>query len=301
MPDGVVIEVDGPEAQVSGPDGVVRCTLPGKWRVGGGATSHPVAVGDEVRYRTLQVGVGVLEKVSPRRTKLSRPVAGGRAVEQVVVANVDQVLIVVAAARPRPKQGLVDRILVAALRGEIRPVVCVNKVDLVPQEKILEKFGHYRDIGLTLLLTSVPTREGLDDLREILHDRKTVFAGPSGAGKSSLLNLVLPGAKLRTGEVSDKTSKGKHVTSRVTLIPLEGGGYVVDTPGVRMFGLWGTEPTEVQGAFPDILEASEGCRFGDCLHRIEPHCAVRKAVEEGGILKSRHDSYLRILASMKEV
>ena len=300
MPEGVVIQIDGPEAKVSGPDGVVRCTLPGRWRVGDEATSHPIAVGDEVRFRTLDEGGGVLEEVLPRRTWLSRPAAGDRAVEQVVVANVDQVLIVVAAARPKPKQGFVDRVLVASVRGGIRPVVCVNKTDLSSRKAVLEKLGHYRDIGLILVLTSVPLQEGIDELREVLRDRKTVFAGPSGVGKSSLLNLIQSGATLRTGEVSDRTLKGKHVTSRVTLLPLECGGYVVDTPGVRAFGLWGAEPGDVQGAFPDILELSERCRFRDCLHRQEPLCAVIAAVEEGGVLKSRHDSYLRILASLAE-
>lgn len=300
MHEGVVIEIDGPEAQVSGPQGVVRCTLPGRWRVGKGGTSHPVAVGDEVCFRTLPEGAGVLEEVLPRKTKLSRPAVGGRSLEQVVVANVDQVLIVVAAARPKGKQGFVDRVLVAAVRGGIRPAVCVNKIDLLPREKVEEKFGPYRDIGLHLILTSVPRKEGIDELREVLKDRKTVFAGPSGVGKSSLLNEIQPGVRLRTGEISDRTSKGRHITSRVTLFPLDGGGYVVDTPGMRAFGLWGADPNDVQGAFPEILEASDRCRFRDCLHRVEPRCAIRADLEAGKILKSRYDSYLRMLASLEE-
>jgi ribosome biogenesis GTPase len=298
MSEGVVIQIDGPEARVSGPSGVIRCSLPGRWRLGSTECTHPIAVGDEVRYRKSDEGGGVLEKVLPRRTKLSRPASGGRSLEQVVVANVDQVLIVVAAARPKPKLGLVDRILVAALRGEMGATVCVNKMDLVPREKVLRKMGIYREIGLDLLLTSALTGEGIPDLRAVLQNRKTVFAGHSGVGKSSLLNRIQPDARLRTGEVSDKTSKGRHITSRVSLLPLDGGGYVADTPGVRAFGVWGVEPVEVQEAFPDILDLSEGCRFSDCLHKEEPGCAVRGAVEAGDMLKVRYASYLRILGSI---
>ena len=300
MPQGVVVQIDGPEAQVAGPEGRLRCTLPGKWRLGAAECTHPIAVGDEVVFRATDEETGVLEKVLPRRTKLSRPASGGRALEQVVVANLDQVLIVVAAAQPKPKLRFIDRVLVGALRGGLDAAICVNKMDLARDGKTRATFGVYEELGLPLVLTSVENGRGIDELRALLQGKKTVFAGPSGVGKSSLLNAMHPGARLTTGEVSEKTSKGKHVTTRVSLIALDDRTFVADTPGLRAFGIWGAEPLEVQEAFPEIIDSAGGCRYRDCLHRDEPSCAVKEALGAGRIRKVRYDSYLRILDSLAE-
>ena len=165
MSQGVVIQIDGPEAQVAGPDGRRRCTLPGKWRLGDAACTHPIAVGDEVVYRATDDETGVLEEVLPRRTKLSRGASGGRGLEHVVVANLDQVLIVVAAAQPKPKLRFVDRVLVGALRGGLEAAVCVNKMDLVTEGRVRDTFSIYEELGLPVIFASAEEGRGIEELR----------------------------------------------------------------------------------------------------------------------------------------
>lgn len=251
------------------------------------------AVGDRVKVRLLEDGTGVIEEVAERVRALSRQ-APGREYEQIIVANPDQAVFVMACAQPDPNFGLLDRLLVVAEREEIPAVICANKVDLVGRARARELFGLYKEVGYPVFYTSAKTGEGVDELRQALVDRLSVFAGPSGVGKSSLLNAIQPGLGLRVAEVSHATGKGRHTTVAPELVRLHEGGYVADTPGVKAFALWDIEPEELDGYFREIAPLVAECAFNDCTHLHEPGCAVREALERGEIHPRRYESYVRL-------
>jgi len=253
------------------------------------------AAGDRVRVRLLEDGSGMIEAVEPRQRVLSRraPTARGR-VEQVIVANPDQAVFVFSCADPPPNFRVLDRFLVVAEREEIPAVICANKLDLVEARSAREAFAVYGKIGYPVLFTSAVTGKGVGGLRKALRGKISVLSGPSGAGKTSLLNAVQPGLGLRTRAVREKTRKGHHTTVVPELLPLEGGGYVADTPGLRSVGLWDIEPEELDAYFPEIRPLVRDCEFNDCTHLHEPGCAVIAAVEAGTIDPERYDSYCRM-------
>jgi ribosome biogenesis GTPase len=257
------------------------------------SASDLAAVGDRVLIRALSEGIGLIDRVLPRTRVLSRR-APGRQTEQVIVANPDQAVFVFACADPDPNFRLLDRLLVVAEREGIPAAVCVNKLDLVEAASARCAFAEYERLGYPVLLVSARTRCGLPALRKALAGRLSVFAGPSGVGKSSLLNAIQPGLGLRTREVSQATGKGTHGTVVPVLVPLRGGGYVADTPGVRAFALWDIEPAELDAYFREMRDLVAGCEFSDCTHLHEPGCAVIEAVEQGRITPERYDSYARI-------
>jgi len=252
-----------------------------------------IALGDLVQVRLLEDGTGRIEHVEPRTRVLSRT-APGRRREQVIVANPDQAVFILASADPDPNLRVLDRLLVVAEREHLPAVVCVNKVDLVYLRDAREVFDLYRRIGYPVCYTSARTGRGLPELRKLLHDRLSVFAGPSGVGKSSLLNALQPGLGLATQEISRATHKGTHSTVAPRLIRLHDGGYVADTPGLKAFALWDVEPSELDGYFPEIRPLVSGCAYSDCTHDHEPGCAVLKALERGEIAPERLDSYHRM-------
>ena len=252
-----------------------------------------IAVGDRVRVEHTPRGDTVIAEVLPRRSRLSRPAFRG-AGEQVIVANVDELVVVTAAADPEYKTGLIDRYLVIAERVGFPGVVCVNKMDLADRAAIEQALGFYRDIGYTVLFVSALDGSGLDGLRDFLRGKTSVLCGHSGVGKSTLINQLIPGAELSTGEVSEVTGKGRHVTSAVTMLPLPGGGYIVDTPGIREFGLWGIKRDELARYFPEIARVEGQCKFRSCAHLAEPDCAVKAALASGQIAPTRYQSYQRL-------
>lgn len=247
-------------------------------------------VGDYVETTEAASGSCVIEKVLPRRTELIRP----------PVANIEQALIVFALRDPRPDFQLLDRFLVLSSAAGVEPIICLNKTDLTPVTIVRSYMEAYRAAGYRLILTSARTGEGLDDLRAVLRGRFTVLAGPSGVGKSSLLNAIQPGFRLKTGEVSAKTRRGRHVTRLVELLPIEGGGFVCDTPGFTELKLPEIPPEAVARYFPEIGRWSENCRFHDCLHVGEPDCAVRKAVKEKKLPLFRYRHYTAFVAEIVE-
>lgn len=264
--------------------------------------TKPVVVGDRVVLTRFGPKEAVVEEVLPRRGYLSRRAIDSQ-LEQVICANVEQVLVVASIMEPIVNPRLIDRILVAAERGGFQPIVAFTKVDLLPDgergpfEELREV---YADLGYRALFVGNPTGEGIDELRDALKDRTTVLAGPSGAGKSSTLNALQPGLGLEVKTVSEKWGKGRHTTTAVSLFPLAFGGYVVDTPGVRSFGIAGLEPSDVAIFMPDLAAFVPACHHSDCTHVHEPRCAVKDAVEEGRIHPERYDSYLRIIAGVEE-
>jgi ribosome biogenesis GTPase len=303
---GLVIRVDSKVCWVrlTDPDGgaLLKCPIRGRLFQAESSAKNPVAVGDRVRVSPGESeNEGRVDAVEPRRNRLSKPVAdsAGRR-EQVVVANVDYLAIVVSAARPPLRPGLIDRFLIAAGRQGIEPVVIVNKIDLVDRDELEAEMSAYAGLGKRLVYTSALKPIGLERLRRLLAGRQTVFVGHSGVGKSSLLNALLPDLGLRTRDVSRKSGRGVHTTTQVVLYEFDEGGSVIDTPGVRAVGLWNVEPEDVDVYFEEITTVSEGCRFRGCTHRHEPDCAVEAAVEKGEIDPRRFASYLRIVESLEE-
>ena len=241
---------------------------------------------------------GVIVAVHARVNSLLRRAASKNRA-QILAANVDQALVVFAAREPIPKQGLLDRFLVACELAGIHAVITINKVDQGLAE--IEKFlPVYEELGFDVARVSARTGRGLGAIKRLLVDRTTLFCGPSGAGKSSLLNAVYPGFRLKVGELSESTGKGRHTTSLAELMPLPYGGFVVDTPGLREFGVWEATADELARAFPDVARHAAVCRYSDCSHQIEPECAVREAAEAGEIDPGRFASYQKILEEALE-
>lgn len=254
---------------------------------------HVVAAGDVVWFRPEGEAEGIIERVEPRHGVVSRTSRGRR---HVLVANVDQLVIVMSAAEPRLKPNLIDRLLVTAEKTGVRPVICINKIDLVAPSGLMPLVGVYAQLGYDVLLVSARRGSGVERLRDRLRGKESVVSGQSGVGKSSLLNAVEPGLDLRVQTVSAETQKGRHTTTTAELIPLSFGGYVVDTPGIRQFQLWDVVPEEVDGFFRDLRPFVSRCRFPDCTHTHEDHCAVKDAVADGWIDARRFESYVQIRA-----
>jgi len=255
-------------------------------------TRNAVVAGDRVLFQPLDEDEGVIERVEPRQSLVSR---GSGQFEHVIVANVDQLVIVASAADPPLKPGLVDRFLASAARGNVRPIIAINKADLADIVQLQPVIGLYAQLGYEILLTSATIGGGVDRLRSLLAGSETAFAGQSGVGKTSLLNAIQPGLGRQTSEVSAESRKGRHTTRVTELIPLAGGGWVVDTPGVRQMELWDVIPEEVEAYFVEFRPFIAGCRFPDCTHTHESGCRVKRAVAEGMISTLRYESYLRML------
>lgn len=266
------------------------------------SSSSPVVVGDWVELEWDEVvGRGVIERVLPRRSEFRRAAPRQKTRDQVLVANLSQVVVVTCKELPVVPFSFVDRILVASQVQGIRPLICVNKIDLsVDFEEVCREYRLYELLGYGVLYVSAWTGEGLGELRRRLCEEISVFVGRSGVGKSSLLNALLPGLDLPTGEVSLSTRKGQHVTTHVRLVRLEGGGYVVDTPGVKEFGILDLDPVELADYFPEMVKFRGECRFHNCLHLHEPGCGVKGALERGEIDMRRYRSYCGILESLEE-
>jgi ribosome biogenesis GTPase / thiamine phosphate phosphatase len=271
-------------------------------------SSTLVAVGDRVAFRTEPTSgetnglpIGVLLLVRERATKLARESAGRDGMEQVIVSNIDQLIILMAAADPFYNRRLIDRYLIAAELGNVAPIICINKLDLMDKAFVREDLKVYSEIlGIPTLLVSAEKHTNIDALRELLTGKSSVFSGPSGVGKSTIVNLLLNDEVQATTEVSAKKQKGSHTTTFSTIFPLPGGGYILDTPGIREFGIWGLDPSDVSFYFHDFDEYRLKCRFAPCSHIHEPHCAVKAAVEEGEIDPERYESYLRLLETMAD-
>jgi ribosome biogenesis GTPase len=292
---GTVIKSQSGFFWVRTDEGVLRCTLRGRLKKSR-VPSDIATLGDEVVITPTINGEGVVEEVMPRRSKLARRASGSKGVwkEDVLVANLDQVCTVFAVARPEPHLRMLDRYLIMAEMNGVEALIVANKCDLRPLDEARALFGPYIDIGYPVLFTSAEANVGIDALREQLHDKISAFSGPSGVGKSSLLNRVQPGLGLRTSAVSESLNKGRHTTVVAELHPLDGGGYVADTPGIREMGLWQVPLEDLDWSYREFRPFIGECFFQPCSHLHEPDCAVRAAVERGEIVAVRYDSYARL-------
>ena len=275
-------------------EGPLECRLRGRLKKGP-RLGDIVAVGDQVRVSVVSPGKGMIEEIEPRQRMLSRmaPTPKGE-YQQIIIANPDQAVFVFACAQPEPRLGMLDRFLVITEKQDIPSLIVANKVDLVGMQRAERIFDHYSPLGYPLIYTSVKQGLGIPELHSGLSGKLSVFAGPSGAGKSSLLNAIQPGLGLQVRSVSQATHKGRHTTTVREMFPLETGGYVADTPGLKALALWDITPEEIDGYFPELRELVWQCQFSDCTHRHEPGCAVLAAVEQGTVHPRRYESYLRM-------
>ncbi len=303
MPEGILVSSAQEE---------ILCSLKGSLKQDKSRIKNLVAVGDFVRFEAKGPREGVISNVEERHSILSRADHLSRNKEQLIAVNIDQVLITTSVVLPALKSYLVDRYIIAAQKGNMQPIIVINKIDLlnhppeaisidITEEKALfEEFVQvYRALNFKVIPVSAETKEGIDALREAMHGKTSVFSGQSGVGKTSLINLIT-GSELTTGAMVQKTRKGSHTTTTTHLIPLEGRGFCIDTPGIKSFGLWDLKVDEISAYFSEIMALSGKCKFPDCSHLNEPDCAVKRAVEKNKISRLRFGSYCALMASLSE-
>ncbi len=302
---GVVIQVSTGLYDVDMGDEVRLCAVRGSLSASLTGYTNVVAVGDRVWVSDDGRNGGVIERVRPRRAVLARPDVFNPDRSQIIVSNVDQLLIVSSWVEPNIWLELIDRSLIVAAEGNMIPLICLNKVDMMADEPEVwddceQTMQIYRDLGYTVLYTSAATGQGVDELRQLLIGHETALVGMSGTGKSSLLMAVQPDLELAVADVSEYSGQGRHTTTQVSLLPLDEDGYVVDTPGIRELGLIKVRRHELILHFPEMMERTGQCRFNDCTHLEEPGCVVRQAVEDGQVAVSRYHSYCSIYESLPE-
>lgn len=307
MPDtaeGIVIRSTGSRYLVQAETELFECTLRGRFRLDENDQTNPVVIGDRVVIKTQPDGTGVITEIAPRTNNLTRRAAGRRVGrEHVIMANVDAAWVVQSVTKPRFNPGFVDRFLVMAEAFDIGAGIIINKLDLLDEEladRVGFFVGLYESIGYRVIGTSAVTGEGIDELMDALRGSTSVVVGPSGAGKSSLLNRLSPDLGLRTGEVSDRTRKGKHTTTFAELIPLGEDTFVGDTPGLREWGLFDIEPEELDGYFVEFREYLNDCKFPNCTHDHEPGCRIKELVEEDVLAIERYESYINMLGALRQ-
>lgn len=277
-----------------------ECHLRGRFRVSGVRTTNPVAVGDRV---TIDVTGGVITALSPRRNYIIRKASNLSRESQIIAANIDQAFLVITVKMPETPVEFIDRFLATAEAYRIPAVILINKTDLYGEEEMEQArliTDVYMKIGYRVLMISVTGDKSLDEVEEALRNKTTLISGNSGVGKSSLLNRLNPALSLKTGPISDYHEQGRHITTFPEMHPLPGGGYVIDTPGIRGFGVIDFDRREIYHFFPEIFRISSGCRFHNCIHIDEPGCAVREAVASGEIEPWRYRSYVSMVLEDNE-
>lgn len=306
MQQGVVIKSTGSWYQVRLDGGQeLPCRIRGKFRLYGKRLTNPVAVGDRVSVLVDEEAdepSGLIKEIGARRNSVVRQSPRQKHYLHLMASNIDQAVLIITIREPNLKQGFIDRFLLMTEPHNIPAVIVVNKSDLYDEEdlELFEGLKYmYEDIGYQVLLTSAQSGEGLEDFREVLNGKVSLISGQSGVGKSSLVNAIEPGLELRTSTLSDYSGKGQHTTTFAEMHPLSGSGYIIDTPGIKTLSFNHLEPQDVAHNFREFFQVSDGCKFNNCLHRNEPKCAVKAAIEGGKISELRYINYLTILEEIE--
>ena len=281
----------------------VECKIKGNFRLKGIRSTNPVAVGDHVHIILNQEGTAFISEIEDRKNYIIRRASNLSKQSHIIAANLDQCMLVVTVNYPETSTTFIDRFLASAEAYGVPVKLIFNKIDTYSPEELsyLDSLIHlYTTIGYPCLKISAKTGEGIDEVRNELKERVTLFSGHSGVGKSTLINALLPGITAKTGEISSVHNKGMHTTTFSEMFPVPGDGYIIDTPGIKGFGTFDMEKEEIGHYFPEIFRTAADCRYSDCSHRNEPGCAVRTAVEEHYISESRYTSYLGMLEDKEE-
>lgn len=301
---GLVIKNTGSWYLVKTDEGsLVECKIKGNFRLKGIRSTNPVAVGDYVHIILNQEGTAFINEIEDRKNYIIRRASNLSKQSHILAANLDQCMLVVTVNYPETSTTFIDRFLASAEAYRVPVKIIFNKIDLYDEDeqRYLEALIHlYTSIGYPCFKISAQQQIGLDQIKEELKERVTLFSGHSGVGKSTLINAILPEASAKTGEISAYHHKGMHTTTFSEMFPVEGNGYLIDTPGIKGFGTFDMEEEEIGHYFPEIFQTSASCRYGNCTHRHEPGCAVREAVEQHFISESRYNSYLSMLEDKEE-
>ena len=277
---------------------IVLCKLRGNFRLKGIRSTNPIAVGDKVGFILQEDGAGVIQEIEERKNYIIRKSSNLSKASHILAANIDLCFLVVTVVHPETSTTFIDRFIATAEAYRIPVCLVVNKTDLYDEDNLAyakSLASLYDYIGYSTVLTSVVSNEGIEDMREKISNKVVLFSGNSGVGKTSLINAIFPHAMLKTGIISDSHHKGKHTTTFSEMVELPNNAYLIDTPGVKGFGLYGMEREEISHYFRDIFHFSKGCKFNNCMHINEPNCAVLEAIENQEISTSRYKSYLSML------
>lgn len=298
--EGIVIKSTGSWYYVQTPNAALfNCKIKGRFKTQGIQTTNPLAVGDHVSFsEQKEAGIGLIHTIHPRRNYLIRKATKLSSRSQIIAANIDYAVLIISLAFPRTSSGFIDRFLLAAEAYHIPSILVFNKIDLYDtelQSQMNEWMDIYQKIGYQCLALSATKGIGIEALKKIIQNKTNLFSGHSGVGKSALVNALQPGLKLKTSSVSISNEKGIHTTTFAEMHPLDFGGYIIDTPGIKGFGLVDFLPEEVPSYFPEMLAYASRCKFTNCTHSHEPGCAVIEAVNSGAIAQSRYNNYLAII------
>ncbi len=294
---GVVVRATGSWFDVLHEGVTYNCRIRGRMRLKGARSTSPVVVGDMVNVEQEEQGSWVISSVEPRRNYIIRRASNLSKESHIIAANIDRAMIVATLFSPETATEFIDRFLVTCEAYKIPATILLAKIDLAREqpEMVAQFRATYESAGYEVIEISAKHNVGIDRVEQLLHNKTTLISGNSGVGKSTLINAIEPEADIRTGEISQSHNKGKHTTTFSTIYPLSKGGYIIDTPGIKGFGLLDIEDEELWHYYPEMMKYGEECQFYNCTHTHEPKCAVRRAVEQGEIAYSRYESYLKIL------